>query len=98
MSFERSQSDQELIRREEQAIQEVESSLKIGTIGGSNSHIHSITTSFPLKGNKKIVDELMKLGWVTGRRFKRRTDGGWTRNQYDGYEMMQYMHKYFSQL
>jgi len=85
----------DIVKNANTELKTIKDNLIVQSVGGSEGRISSLTTSFPLKGNKDIITSLEKLGWEKTRRFKSRTDGNWTRNQYDGYEMYQGMAKYF---
>lgn len=87
------QSD--IVKIANKELKAISDNLIVQSVSGSEEKIYSISTSLPLKGNKSIIDSLEKLGWEKTKRFKVRTDGNWTRNQYDGYEMRQGMSKYF---
>lgn len=87
------QSD--IVKNANKELKSISDNLTVQNVGSSEGKICSISTSIPLKGNKGIIDSLMKLGWEKTRRFKVQTDGNWRRNQYDGYEMWQGMSKYF---
>ncbi len=85
----------DIVKNANAELKAIRDNLVVQSIGGSEEKIFSLSTSFPLKGNKDIITSLEKLGWEKTRRFKSRTDGNWTRNQYDGYEMYQGMDKCF---
>lgn len=85
------QSD--IVKNANKELKEISDNLVVQSVGGSEEKIYSISTSIPVKGNKDIIDSLVKLGWEKTRRFKVITDGA--KNQYDGYEMRQGMSKYF---
>lgn len=90
------QSD--IVKNANEELKAISDSLTVHSVGSSDEKIYSLSTSIPLKGNKDIIHSLEKLGWEKTRRFKVKTDGNWTRNQDDGYEMHQGMIKYFRQL
>lgn len=86
------QSD--IVKNANKELKEISDNLAVQSVGGSEGKIYSISTSIPVKGNKDIIDSLIKLGWEKTRRFKVITDAA--QNQYDGYEMRQGMSKYFN--
>lgn len=77
----------------QEQIQEIDPSLKIRScsVNGRNE-VNSVELVIPVKGNKRIMEELKRQGWKNTFREKKRTDNSiHTRCQYEGYIFVQRM-------
>ncbi len=77
----------------EKELKSISNNLTVQSISYSGDKILSVSTSFILKGNKKIMNSLITQGWLPTSRFKVITNG--RKYQSKGYEMHQGMAKYF---
>lgn len=76
---------------------EIDMGLKIGSYSVSEEQVViSVDINFPVKGKSGIIKKLESAGWRRTIRFKARTDSGFARNQYTGYEIWQRMTKQLS--
>lgn len=79
----------------DEELQEIKQGLVITSYKTDTSgDLTEVSTSYPVKGNKLVTEELVRRGWKKGLKKKQRTDGRHcTRNQYEGYIMVQHMSK-----
>ena len=74
-----------------QCLRQVDKNLRVHSFRRKEGRISGVSVTFPLKGNKRIINKLESMGWKKAHRRKVRTDNSLMRIQYEGYVMYQYM-------
>lgn len=90
-------SNQNVIDRINAMVKEIDPSLKIsGTICcGGTKEVSAVSVFFKEKGNKRLIEELQKIGFrkVSRRKMSSVLDDFYRKHKYSGYEMHVTMQK-----
>lgn len=87
------EKSKQMLKDEIQKLKAIDDSLDIVMFNSVDGNLVGLTVKIDVKGNNRLINELVSAGWVKTRRSKVRTDRGWQPVQYSGYTMEQTLTK-----